>query len=406
MGRIAIALLACVVLVGCKSGQTGPWDSWKPPKVKLPSPNAWKTYEKTFKLQAETSLPNGYTDDLTEVREYVTQNQETLDLLRQALEGECRLPVPWDWPKKMDASVTHVDFIKAARLLEYSGRVHNDDGDHAAAARDAIGIVELGHDVSSQRSVVSTVAGAACVARGVRLLQDTVPNLYQAECVEALKLLQDAEASRVAFADRLDGTMVEMRASLKDMAEDEEHLLAVIAMANLPPDYEADLEASWAALDAATAGLLETARTPYSVADPLPVVGDPLIEALYPPGITQNAWFADTRWQAEIQVALAELAARAHQLTDGDAPASLGALVPEYLPAALVDPFSGELLSSVPGEDGLVIYSVGPDGADDAGEDIEGGIVPGATGDIPFGRHDAPPTARPSLREEMRPPGP
>jgi hypothetical protein len=70
---------------------------------------------------------------------------------------------------------------------------------------------------------------------------------------------------------------------------------------------------------------------------------------------------------AQLQATRTILALRAYQLTHGNLPANLNALVPEFLDAVPVDDFDGQPLRySV---DRKIIYSVGKNLKDDGGDD-------------------------------------
>jgi hypothetical protein len=59
---------------------------------------------------------------------------------------------------------------------------------------------------------------------------------------------------------------------------------------------------------------------------------------------------------------------RLYELDHGEMPESLDALVPDYLPEMPLDPFTGEPLIYNPPDEGLALYSAGPDGQDDGGQ--------------------------------------
>ncbi len=71
--------------------------------------------------------------------------------------------------------------------------------------------------------------------------------------------------------------------------------------------------------------------------------------------------------RARLDSAVATVAAERYRLRHGRWPASLAALVPDLLPAVPADPFDGRPLRYRRLDDGIVIYSLGPDGTDDGG---------------------------------------
>lgn len=89
----------------------------------------------------------------------------------------------------------------------------------------------------------------------------------------------------------------------------------------------------------------------------------------------------DTGRRARIGLLVAELALHEHVLEHGRAPDTLAELVPRYLPAIPIDPYSGQPLVYRQRGDGYVLYSVGANGIDD-GEGTQRApyrkVVPGA----------------------------
>jgi hypothetical protein len=73
------------------------------------------------------------------------------------------------------------------------------------------------------------------------------------------------------------------------------------------------------------------------------------------------------RRDVELRLLIADLAVRQYLHERGQAPGTLDELMPSYLPAVPIDPFSGKPLIYRVQDDGFVIYSVGPDGKDDGG---------------------------------------
>jgi hypothetical protein len=88
-----------------------------------------------------------------------------------------------------------------------------------------------------------------------------------------------------------------------------------------------------------------------------------------------ESWFQATarsaltflRNQAWLRCAITALAAERFRSAHGSWPDSLSALAPEFLARMSIDPFDGQPLRYVRLKDSVVIYSIGPDGADDGG---------------------------------------
>lgn len=77
---------------------------------------------------------------------------------------------------------------------------------------------------------------------------------------------------------------------------------------------------------------------------------------------------AADRGLAELRCALVMLAAERYRRAHGRWPANLEALTPQFLDKVCEDPFDGKPLRLRAMADGIVIYSVGLDGADDGGK--------------------------------------
>ena len=74
------------------------------------------------------------------------------------------------------------------------------------------------------------------------------------------------------------------------------------------------------------------------------------------------------------------IAAASYRSGEGKFPARAEDLVPKYLLQVPLDPFTGQPLKLKPTADGVVVYSVGPDGADDSGQPLNNDRPP--KGDI------------------------
>jgi hypothetical protein len=110
-----------------------------------------------------------------------------------------------------------------------------------------------------------------------------------------------------------------------------------------------DLDAAWA-----SAGVSATTRKAYA----------PMYHKVLE---------ADRRSRATLRSAAAAVAAERFRRDTGHWPAALDELVPAYVTAVPLDPYDGRPLRSRRLDDGFVVYSVGPDQADDGGQVHSGG---------------------------------
>ena len=81
------------------------------------------------------------------------------------------------------------------------------------------------------------------------------------------------------------------------------------------------------------------------------------------------------------------IAAERFRRATGALPGALGRLVPEYLPAVPIDPFSGREIRYLNAADRVVVYSVGLNEKDDGGEEVEYPVLRNG----PFQNRRAPP---------------
>jgi hypothetical protein len=74
------------------------------------------------------------------------------------------------------------------------------------------------------------------------------------------------------------------------------------------------------------------------------------------------------RIQAYLRCAIVALAVERYRLAHGQWPDSLNSLVPEFLPKIPLDPYDAKPLRYRRLQDGVVIYSIGPDKVDNGGK--------------------------------------
>jgi len=85
------------------------------------------------------------------------------------------------------------------------------------------------------------------------------------------------------------------------------------------------------------------------------------------------AWAGSLAARADAQnrIFMLGLAMGRYRLAEGAFPSDLGQLVPKYLLAVPVDPFSGKPMKMVQTKEQITIYSIGPDMKDDGGKPID-----------------------------------
>jgi hypothetical protein len=142
---------------------------------------------------------------------------------------------------------------------------------------------------------------------------------------------------------------------LKDRALREKHLREV-------EDDIKTLKASITGFPNLSKAIIAAKVAPSAVTG---VIGDMLI-CLIVPGVTKVQHAADRAEQTQNNLHLA-FALAAYKADNKQYPKNLDALAPKYLPEVPADLFSGKAMIYRPEANGYLLYSVGPNGKDDAG---------------------------------------
>ena len=74
---------------------------------------------------------------------------------------------------------------------------------------------------------------------------------------------------------------------------------------------------------------------------------------------------------ARLRTCLAAIAVQRYHLASGKLPETLSQLVPAYLDGVPEDPFDGRPLRYKKLAEGYVVYSIGHDGKDDGGKEVD-----------------------------------
>jgi hypothetical protein len=134
---------------------------------------------------------------------------------------------------------------------------------------------------------------------------------------------------------------------------------------SIPPDVAA---AHAGILKRSTHLLSETANLPWHARTaPILAANQSGVPAVNPADYRQ-VLIKFQRNYALLRSALIAVAAERCRLKHGDWPATPAELVPAFLPELPIDPFDGQPLRYKRLPDGVVVYSVGPDGVDDGGQ--------------------------------------
>ena len=95
-----------------------------------------------------------------------------------------------------------------------------------------------------------------------------------------------------------------------------------------------------------------------------------LLASIIAPSFSRSAELAAIA-DAQRRLVTVSIAMWRYRLAEGSFPSELGQLVPHYVFKVPTDPFTGESMNMARTDDGIVIYSVGPDMNDDGGKPLD-----------------------------------
>jgi hypothetical protein len=124
----------------------------------------------------------------------------------------------------------------------------------------------------------------------------------------------------------------------------------------------------------------------------------------------ERVFDAGLRGRGELLAVAAGVACERHRQRTGRWPDSLEAIPKDILPAVPTDPFTGKAVTFRRLADGVVVYSIGPDGQDDGGRFAEASATPGGLKTRDFGirlwdpdKRGQPPPPRPGPEADPLP---
>jgi hypothetical protein len=269
-------------------------------------------------------------------------------------------------------------YRQCARILVVDSHLRARRGDWAGARDDVLDAQELAVSIVRGGPLLSMLVGTACEAFARRQAWAVLPRLPAPQAQAMLTRLRRIEVKRTPLADTLEeekwcllrGLVIRMR------QRGWQRQLYADSM----PDPRAYLVSKRAAVRHFAAYmdmLIARARQPFDAhRPPPPPPPDPITLALIS-NYTSELYFRATLTEAYAKLLLTATALRCYRLEHGAYPASLAALAPAYLPVVPADPFTRHApFRYARTAAGSVLYSVGPDGKDDAGTPSRDGYFP------------------------------
>jgi len=433
------AVIALIVLIPCAAALAQaeppapeqapkPWETWQPPAVEMPDPNAFELYELAFALydrisKADQPAPApqqggegavvqapprpeadfGRSGLLTtgELNALCEEYAPVFRLLEEAIAGETQFPPLTDPAQPMPYLA---GIRQAARMFGDRSLLRREQGRPLEAALDAIACIHLAADAATQGSLISGLVQVACSTIGEAQLREVILLLDGTEARAATNALRRAMAQRVDFAEIVAGETVVIRAFFKAIEPalgDENEMQGIMGEETAQELLAQGLptpETTWEQMAQFNEQATAWARQPFWARGEKPPAtpDNPLLNLLLPAYAQASFRYAVS--DARLAVYLAAIAAQAYLGENGAYPTDLESLVPDYLPEVPRDPFVDAPLRSEfhapvtrahpasghepTGEGVLAIYSVGPDGDDDGGADIGPSVKADSDGDI------------------------
>ncbi len=281
-----------------------------------------------------------------------------------------------------------------ARVLGLEASVDAQTGDWNGSITADLDSLQLGEDLPHGGTVIAMLVGDAVQSIGRKQAWGAVDHLDASQARAAAQRLEHIRADHVPFADTLQEEEWSGQAGLLEMMRRKDWPSGAYASGYTSGDGAmAALRNTAAATRIRLAGKrtimanytrymdqsIANARQPYAAHLPAPPIpGDPLNQIMFASdsetsgsSFPNNVRLREAVTDTQSALLMTMLALRAYKLEHGSYPASLSALVPEYLKAVPADPFalSGPLRYKLQGATYL-LYSVGPDGKDDGGQAI------------------------------------
>ncbi len=333
-------------------------------------------------IPPETQLDDALTKDLRAELEKAKDALAVADALADQKIGRFPLVLA---PNPINTTLRCQDAREVAALFRYQALLQNQDGRPDAALRTARGLLGSGRAIGDEPTLISmlvriaihaiavasverTLAQGSPSAEALAALQrelevDEAENLlhagYRGErgfshaMMLALKSGQASSAGLIGsgpatgtWRDRLEekaGSLLAYSAHPRLL----KMLTQCVEIAKLPPHEQK------APLDQLVSEVKQLTVSDYLVCLLMPAVSK----------VASAAW----RDKAVLRCAIAAVAAERFRLARGRWPNDLQELTPTYLAAVALDPYDGKPLRFKRVADGLLIYSVGPDGKDDGG---------------------------------------
>ena len=340
-------------------------------------------------------------------REAVEDARVGLSILREGIRRPC---LAARWENSEDAFELRVKLragmMHSTLLLQFEATGFEEEGRLGDAASSLLDSVEMGVMSQHGADFFAAVAARTALVKKWQPLSDLLPRLSAEEFAVVARRLERLTRQRVAYSEivREEGHLAVLRvrydatnrANASDPAKAMEIVFSpegfdIVSFSNrwgwvreLFVDKARDVE-EYAAFCEAFARQTEG---PYPGT---PATPRPTLEGReYMPDYLELGWRLHLVDEAALALLQTEVALRRYRLDDGRFPDSTDELVPRYLAELPRDPFAGTEATtlkyrSLDGGARFILYSIGPDLADDDGvaKVRSGALIPGSAATPP-----------------------
>jgi hypothetical protein len=182
-------VIVAIVLLG------RPTKTTRPP---LPNPNGYDDFLKATQLLI---VPGGASNGISheDLRAIVAQNAPAMEMVRQGLGRECRVPIEYS----TNYARSHYGYLGRLKLLAIAltaeGQLAEMEGRTNDALRIYLEVVRLGHQVGRGGYMSDQLVAIACQSIGTSALQLLIKGLDARQCRAAIQELTALEEKRETF---------------------------------------------------------------------------------------------------------------------------------------------------------------------------------------------------------------
>jgi hypothetical protein len=321
-------------------------------------------------------LPGEPWEQKEAARRHLAEYATNLEKMREAarIGGPARYPI--DFHDGSDVLLPHLGKLRhAARLLDLEARVKAREGDARGVAESLHTMLAAAKSLEREPIFDSQLVRIVDTRMATETLEDLLPHVeFSGEDLARLQADiaspdQQASFRRVLMGDRV----MEVMAFQSPQRFREEMGIAAKAFAAITRRDELVMSLKY--IDR----YIDASQKPWPQAweDAEAAVQAHQAESGQPREILIEV-FASA--EARGDAAAAALAVERYRLRHGRLPEKLSDLVPEFLTTAPIDPYDRKPLRYVVQKDGYTIYSIGQNGIDEGGKEIEGSVE----GDVTF----------------------